>query len=146
MKTILKITGSLHFLLPVLLISMLVFSVETIFLSVLPETLLYFKGFDDVVDACNLSLGFSLIISISIRDLHAAKKIFRWVGLNVLIINSCCLQHNKCRHYCWCWFTSTFLDCSNRRFFLCPLYCWKVRIVDQMKFVLLYGGKYIPNN
>ena len=86
-KTILKATGSLHLLLGVLLISMLVFSVETIAPSVSPETLLYVRGFADVVAACNLGIGSLLIISSSIRDSHSARKVL----LGELALMSCLL-------------------------------------------------------
>ena len=62
-------------LLGVLLISMLIFSVETIAPYVSTETLLYVRGFADVVAACNLGIGFLLIISISIRDFHSSRKV-----------------------------------------------------------------------
>ena len=62
-------------LLGVLLISMLFFSAETIAPSVSAETLLYVRGFVDVVTLCNLGIGFLLIISSSIRDLHSARKV-----------------------------------------------------------------------
>ena len=62
-KTILKNTGALHLLLVVLLIIMLVFSVDTIAPSVSADTLLYVRGFADVVAAYNLGIGFLLIIS-----------------------------------------------------------------------------------
>ena len=63
-------------LLGVLLISMLAFSVETIALSVSAERLLYVRGFADVVDACNLGIGFLLIIASSLRDFDSARQIF----------------------------------------------------------------------
>ena len=62
-------------ILGVLLISMLVFSVETIAPSVSAETLLNVRGLAYVVAAFNLGIGFLLIISISIRDFHSARNI-----------------------------------------------------------------------
>ena len=66
---------------------MLVFSVETIAPSVSAETLLYVRGFADVVAACNLGIGFLLIISSSIRDFHSARKVL----LGELVLMSCLL-------------------------------------------------------
>ena len=66
---------------------MLVFSVETIVPSVSSETLLYVRGFADVVGACNLGIGFLLIISSSIRDFHSARKVL----LGELVLMSCLL-------------------------------------------------------
>ena len=40
------------------------------------ETLLYVRGFADVVASCNLGIGFLLIILSSIRDFHSARKVF----------------------------------------------------------------------
>ena len=74
-------------LLGVLLIWMLVFSVETIAPSVSAETLLYVRGFSDVVAACNLGIGFLLIISSSIRDIHSARKLL----LGELVLMFCLL-------------------------------------------------------
>jgi len=86
-KTILKTTGSLHLILGVLLISILVFSVETIAPSVSAETLLYVRGLADVVASCNLGIGFLLIISSSITDFHSARKVL----LGELILMLCLL-------------------------------------------------------
>ena len=74
-------------LLGVFLISMLVFSVETIAPSVSAETLLYVRGFADVVATCNLGIGFLLIISSSIRDFHSARKVL----LGELVLMFCLL-------------------------------------------------------
>ena len=74
-------------LLGVLLISMLVFSVETIAPSVSAETLMYVRGLADVVAACNLGIGFLLIISSSIRDFHSARKVL----FGELVLMSCLL-------------------------------------------------------
>ena len=74
-------------LLGVVLISMLIFSVETIAPSVSAKTLLYVRGFADVVASCNLGIGFLLIISSSIRDFHSARKVL----LGELVLMSCLL-------------------------------------------------------
>ena len=74
-KTILLTTAYLHLLFGVFLICILVFSVKTIAQSVSAETLLYVRGFADVVAACNLGIGFLLIISSSIRDFHSSRKV-----------------------------------------------------------------------
>ena len=79
--------GFLHLLLGVFLIWILVFSVETIATSVSTETLLYVRGLADVVAACNLGIGFLLIISSSIRDFHSARKVL----LGELVLMSCLL-------------------------------------------------------
>ena len=57
------------------LVGILVFSVESIAPSVSAETLLYVRGFADVVAACNVGIGFLLIISSSIRYFHSARKV-----------------------------------------------------------------------
>ncbi len=69
------------------LICILVFSVETITSSVSAETLLYLRGFADVVVACNLGIVFLLLISSSIRDFHSARKVL----LGELVLMSCLL-------------------------------------------------------
>ena len=74
-------------LLGAILICMLFFSVETIAPSVSAETLLYVRGFADVVAACNLGIGFLLIISSSIRDIHSARTVL----LGELVLMSCLL-------------------------------------------------------
>ena len=74
-KTILKVIGSLHLLLGVVLLSLLVFSVETIAPSVSSETILFVGGFADVVAAFNLGIVFLLIISSSIRDFDSARNV-----------------------------------------------------------------------
>ena len=66
---------------------MLVFSVETIAPSVSAETLLYVRGFADVVAACNLGIGFLLIISSSIRDFDSSRKVL----LGELVLMFCLL-------------------------------------------------------
>ena len=86
-KTILKIVGSLHLLLGLLLINMLIFSVDTIAPSVSAETLLFIRGTADVVAATNIGIGFLLIISSSIRDHESAKKVL----LGELALMSCLL-------------------------------------------------------
>ena len=86
-KTILKITGSLHLLFGLVLIILLAFSVETIAPSVSSETLLFVRGLADVVAASNLGIGFLLIISSSIRDFNSARKVL----LGELALMSCLL-------------------------------------------------------
>ena len=54
--TILKTVGSLHFLLGVILINMLIFSVDIIAPSVSEETLLFIRGSADVVAASNIGI------------------------------------------------------------------------------------------
>ena len=66
---------------------MLVFSVETIAPSVSAETLLFVRGFADVVAAFNLGIGFLLIISSSITDFNSARKVL----LGELILITCLL-------------------------------------------------------
>ena len=56
-KTILKTVGSLYLLLGVLLINLLIFSIDTIAPSVSAETLLFVRGFADVVAATNIGIG-----------------------------------------------------------------------------------------
>jgi len=86
-KSILKVTGYLHVLLGGLLIYMLVFSVETIAPSVSVETLLFVRGLAVVVAACNLGIGFLLIISSSIRDFDSSRKVL----LGELVLMFCLL-------------------------------------------------------
>ena len=81
-KTILKAVGSLQIVLGVILIPMLIFSVETIAPSVSAETMLFVRGFADVVAASNIGIGFLLIIASSIRDHESARKVlFGELGL-----------------------------------------------------------------
>lgn len=86
-KMILKTIGSLHLLLGLLLINILIFSVDTIAQSVSSETLLFVRGFADVVAATNIGIGFLLIISSSIRDQESVKKVL----LGELVLMSCLL-------------------------------------------------------
>ena len=74
LKNILKTTGVLHLLLGVLIISLLIFSVETIAGNASRETLLLLRGTADVVAASNLGIGFLLIICSSIKDKVSLKK------------------------------------------------------------------------
>tara|TARA_B100000945_G_scaffold319222_1_gene325949 strand:- start:205 stop:534 length:330 start_codon:yes stop_codon:yes gene_type:complete len=66
---------------------MLVFSVETIAPSVSVETLLFVRGLAVVVAACNLGIGFLLIISSSIRDFDSSRKVL----LGELVLMFCLL-------------------------------------------------------
>ena len=86
-KTILKTVGSLHLLLGVVLINMLIFSVDTIAPSIWSETLLFVRGFADVVAATNIGISLLLIISSSIRDYESAKKVL----LGEFVLMSCLL-------------------------------------------------------
>ena len=81
-KTILKTVGSLQIVLGVILIPMLIFSVDTIAPSLSAETMLFVRGFADVVAASNIGIGFLLIIASSIRDHESARKVlFGELGL-----------------------------------------------------------------
>ena len=60
---------------------------ETISPSFLSETLIFFRGFADVVAAGNLGIGFLLIISSSMRDFDSARKVL----LGLLVLMSCLL-------------------------------------------------------
>ena len=81
-KTILKTVGSLQIVLGVILIPMLIFSVDTIAPSVSAETMLFMRGFSDVVAASNIGIGFLLIVASSIRDHESTRKVlFGELGL-----------------------------------------------------------------
>ncbi len=86
-KTILKTVGSLQILFGVILIPMLIFSVDTIASSVSAETMLFIRGFVDVLAASNIGVGFLLIVASSIRDHQSAKKVL----LGELGLMSCLL-------------------------------------------------------
>ena len=75
LKNILKTTGGLHILLGLLIIFLLIFSVETIAGNASSETLLLVRGTADVVAACNLGIGFLLIICSTIKDKKSLKKV-----------------------------------------------------------------------
>ena len=75
LKNVLKITGSLHILLGLLIIFLLIFSVETIAGNASSETLLLVRGTANVVAASNLGIGFLLIICSSIKDKKSLKKV-----------------------------------------------------------------------
>ncbi len=87
LKNILKTTGALHILLGSLIIALLIFSIETITANTSSETLLLVRGTADVVAACNLGIGFLLIICSSIKD----KKSLRKVLLGELSLMGCLL-------------------------------------------------------
>ena len=81
-KTILKTVGSLQIVLGVILIPMLIFSVDTIAPSLSAETILFVRGFADVVAASNIGIGFLLIVVSSIRDHESTRKVlFGELGL-----------------------------------------------------------------
>ncbi len=86
-KTILKTVGSFQIVLGIILIPMLIFSVDSIAPSISAETMLFMRGFVDVVAASNIGIGFLLIISSSIRDQESAKKVL----LGELVLMSCLL-------------------------------------------------------
>ena len=86
-KTILKTVGSLQIVLGVILIPMLIFSVDSIAPSLSAETMLFVRGFADVVAASNIGIGFLLIIASSIRDHESARKVL----LGELGLMSCLL-------------------------------------------------------
>ncbi len=75
LKNILKTTGALHILLGLLIISLLIFSIETITGKVSSETLLLVRGTADVVAASNFGIGFLLLICSSIKDKISLKKV-----------------------------------------------------------------------
>ena len=100
--------------------------------SVSDETVIYVKGFGDVVAGCNLGIGFSLIISSSTRDCHSAEKVL----LGELVWMSCLLIV--------AFFNTTNSDivvdaCPHPTFWIVlianpscvSMDCWKVRIYDQ---------------
>ena len=74
-KTILKTVGSLQIVLGVILIQLLIFSVDTILPTVSDETMLFVRGFVDVIAASNIGIGFLLIVSSSIREHQSARKV-----------------------------------------------------------------------
>ena len=86
-KTILKIVGSLQVVLGVILIPILIFSVDTIVPLVSAETMLFVRGFANVVAASNIGIGLFLIVASLIRDHESAKKVL----LGELGLMSCLL-------------------------------------------------------
>ena len=86
-KTILKTVRSLQIVLGIILITMLIFSVDTIAPSLSAERMLFMSGLVDVVAASNIGIGFLLIIAISIRDYESAGKVL----LGELGLMSCLL-------------------------------------------------------
>ena len=86
-KTILKIVGSLQIVLGLILIPLLIFSVDTIAQSVSSETILFLRGFADVVAASNIGIGFLLIVASFIREHESARKVL----LGELGLMSCLL-------------------------------------------------------
>ena len=74
-KTILKTVGSLQIVLGVILIPLLIFSVDTIVPSVSDETMLFVRGFVDVVAASNIGIGFLLIVASLIREHESVRKV-----------------------------------------------------------------------
>ena len=75
LKKILKTTGSLHIMLGLSIITLLIFSVETIEGDAPSETLLLVRGTADVVAASNLGIGGLLIICSSIKDKGSLRKV-----------------------------------------------------------------------
>ena len=86
-KTILKTVGSLQIVLGVILIPLLIISVDTIVPSVSDETMLFVRGFVDVVAASNIGIGFLLIVASFIREHESARKVL----LGELGLMSCLL-------------------------------------------------------
>ena len=86
-KTILKTVGSLQIVLGVILFPLLIFSVDTIVPSVSEETMLFVRGFVDVVAASNIGIGFLLIVASFIREHESARKVL----LGELGLTSCLL-------------------------------------------------------
>ena len=86
-KTILKTVGSLQIVLGIILIPLLIFSVDTIVPSVSDETMLFVRGFVDVVAASNIGIGFLLIVASFIREHESARKVL----LGELGLMSCLL-------------------------------------------------------
>ena len=75
LKNILKTTGAFHILLGLLIITLLIFSVETIAGDASSEKLLLVRGTADVVAASNLGIGGLLIICSSIKDKASLRKV-----------------------------------------------------------------------
>ena len=75
LKNIVKTTGVLHIFLGLLIISLLIFSVETIAGDASSETLLLVRGTADFVAASNLGIGCLLIICSSIKDKDSLRKV-----------------------------------------------------------------------
>ena len=86
-KTILKAVGSLQIVLGIILIPLLIFSVDTIVPSVSDETMLFVRGFVDVVAASNIGIGFFLIVASCIREHESTRKVL----LGELGLMSCLL-------------------------------------------------------
>ena len=86
-KTILKTVGSLQIVLGVTLIPLLIFSVDTIVPLVSDKTILFVRGFVDVVAASNIGIGFLLILASAIREHESARKVL----LGELGLMSCLL-------------------------------------------------------
>ena len=87
LKNILKTTGALHILLGLLIITLLIFSIETITGNTSSETLLLVRGTADVVAVSNLGIGFLLIICSSIKDNKSLRKVL----LGELALMACLL-------------------------------------------------------
>ena len=85
--TILTTVGSLQFLLGLILIPMLIFSVDSIAPSLSVETMLFMRDFADVVATSNIGIGFLLIIASSIINHETARKVL----LGELRLISCLL-------------------------------------------------------
>ena len=72
---ILKTVGSLQIVLGIILIPLLIFSIDTIVPSFSDETMLFVRGFVDVVAASNIGIGFLLIVASFIREHESARKV-----------------------------------------------------------------------
>ena len=77
LKNILKTTGALHILLGVLIISLLIFSLETIAGNASTETLPLVRGTADVVADSNMGIGYLFIICSCIRNKASLIKVIR---------------------------------------------------------------------
>ena len=84
---ILKTVGSLQIVLGIILIPLLIFAVDTIVPSFSDETMLFVRGFVDVVAASNIGIGFLLIVASFIREHESARKVL----LGELGLMSCLL-------------------------------------------------------
>ena len=75
LNNILKTIRGLHFLLGLLIIFLLIFSVETIAGNASSEIMLLVRGTANVVKPFNIGIGFLLIICSTIKDKKSLKKV-----------------------------------------------------------------------
>ena len=76
LNNILETTEALHFLLGLLIITLLIFSVKTIAVNLSIEKLLLVRGTFNVVAASNIGIGSLLIICSTIKDKNSLKKVY----------------------------------------------------------------------